>query len=95
MSATIGDKYPERSFFMLFIAITSGACWLRVHGASELPGRGMLPSSFHRESGHAAGSPQGVRLDDTRTLGNGAAAPGNCSTPADICCCLQVPDSPS
>ncbi|KAH6668122.1 calcofluor white hypersensitive protein [Plectosphaerella plurivora] len=24
VSATIGDKYPERSFFMLFIAITSG-----------------------------------------------------------------------
>ena len=24
MSATIGDRYPERSFFMLFIAITSG-----------------------------------------------------------------------
>jgi hypothetical protein len=25
VSATIGDRYPERSFFMLFIAITSGA----------------------------------------------------------------------
>lgn len=24
VSATIGDRYPERSFFMLFIAITSG-----------------------------------------------------------------------
>lgn len=24
MSATIGDRYPERSFFMVFIAITSG-----------------------------------------------------------------------
>ena len=26
VSATIGDRYPERSFFMLFIAITSGVC---------------------------------------------------------------------
>jgi hypothetical protein len=25
VSATIGDRYPERSFFMLFIAMTSGA----------------------------------------------------------------------
>lgn len=25
VSATIGDRYPERSFFMIFIAITSGA----------------------------------------------------------------------
>jgi len=25
VSATIGDRYPERSVFMLFIAITSGA----------------------------------------------------------------------
>lgn len=25
VSATIGDRYPERSIFMLFIAITSGA----------------------------------------------------------------------
>lgn len=25
VSATIGDRYPERSFFMVFIAITSGA----------------------------------------------------------------------
>lgn len=24
VSATIGDRYPERSFFMIFIAITSG-----------------------------------------------------------------------
>jgi hypothetical protein len=24
VSSTIGDRYPERSFFMLFIAITSG-----------------------------------------------------------------------
>ena len=24
VSATIGDRYPERSFFMVFIAITSG-----------------------------------------------------------------------
>ncbi len=24
VSATIGDRYPERSIFMLFIAITSG-----------------------------------------------------------------------
>jgi len=24
VSATIGDRYPERSFFMFFIAITSG-----------------------------------------------------------------------
>ena len=24
MSSTIGDRYPERSFFMIFIAITSG-----------------------------------------------------------------------
>lgn len=24
VSATIGDRYPERSFFMLFIAVTSG-----------------------------------------------------------------------
>ena len=26
VSATIGDRYPERSFFMIFIAITSGTC---------------------------------------------------------------------
>lgn len=26
VSATIGDRYPERSLFMIFIAITSGAC---------------------------------------------------------------------
>lgn len=25
VSATIGDRYPERSFFMFFIALTSGA----------------------------------------------------------------------
>lgn len=25
VSATIGDRYPERSLFMIFIAITSGA----------------------------------------------------------------------
>jgi hypothetical protein len=25
VSATIGDRYPERSIFMIFIAITSGA----------------------------------------------------------------------
>jgi len=24
VSATIGDRYPERSFFQLFIALTSG-----------------------------------------------------------------------
>lgn len=24
VSATIGDRYPERSFFMFFIALTSG-----------------------------------------------------------------------
>jgi len=24
VSSTIGDRYPERSFFMIFIAITSG-----------------------------------------------------------------------
>lgn len=24
VSATIGDRYPERSFFMVFIALTSG-----------------------------------------------------------------------
>jgi hypothetical protein len=24
VSSTIGDRYPERSFFMVFIAITSG-----------------------------------------------------------------------
>ena len=29
VSATIGDRYPERSFFMLFIAITSGTNWYR------------------------------------------------------------------
>jgi hypothetical protein len=28
VSATIGDRYPERSFFMVFIAITSGM-WQR------------------------------------------------------------------
>lgn len=28
VSATIGDRYPERSFFMFFIAITSGMSWL-------------------------------------------------------------------
>ena len=26
VSATIGDRYPERSVFQLFIAITSGNC---------------------------------------------------------------------
>lgn len=25
VSATIGDRYPERSFFQLFIAVTSGS----------------------------------------------------------------------
>lgn len=36
VSATIGDRYPERSFFMIFIAITSGmleglrCCFMRV-----------------------------------------------------------------
>lgn len=30
VSATIGDRYPERSFFMLFIAITSGPRFLLV-----------------------------------------------------------------
>jgi hypothetical protein len=24
VSATIGDRYPERSFFMIFIAVTAG-----------------------------------------------------------------------
>jgi len=26
VSATIGDRYPERSVFMVFIALTSGKC---------------------------------------------------------------------
>jgi hypothetical protein len=30
VSATIGDRYPERSFFMVFIAITSGPRFLLV-----------------------------------------------------------------
>ncbi len=29
VSSTIGDRYPERSFFMVFIAITSGTANLR------------------------------------------------------------------
>ena len=32
VSATIGDRYPERSFFMFFIAITSG-----MHGFRPYP----------------------------------------------------------
>jgi hypothetical protein len=29
VSATIGDRYPERSVFMLFIALTSGTSAIR------------------------------------------------------------------
>lgn len=47
VSATIGDRYPERSFFMLFIAITSGA-W-RLYGSFCIaPGKLML--TFARPS---------------------------------------------
>ena len=35
VSATIGDRYPERSIFMLFIAITSGKSALRVPCATR------------------------------------------------------------
>ncbi|KAI0401891.1 Frag1/DRAM/Sfk1 family protein [Xylaria palmicola] len=44
VSATIGDRYPERSFFMVFIAITSGprfalvALWYLL---TARPGRGL------------------------------------------------------
>lgn len=33
VSATIGDRYPERSFFMIFIAITSGMASLYICAA--------------------------------------------------------------
>ena len=36
VSATIGDRYPERSFFMLFIAITSGMGQIKVLGVAQL-----------------------------------------------------------
>ncbi|KAI0023298.1 Frag1/DRAM/Sfk1 family-domain-containing protein [Xylariomycetidae sp. FL0641] len=38
VSATIGDRYPERSFFMVFIAITSvpETCFLKLHGRVPL-----------------------------------------------------------
>lgn len=40
VSATIGDRYPERSFFMVFIAITSGmeSCSLRMVNTNRLQG---------------------------------------------------------
>jgi len=47
VSATIGDRYPERSFFMLFIAITSGprfalvALWYLMSSRSNF--RSALP----------------------------------------------------
>lgn len=34
VSATIGDRYPERSFFMLFIAVTSG---MRAREYKDMP----------------------------------------------------------
>lgn len=46
VSATIGDRYPERSFFMLFIAITSGT---DVRGIQTLRELG-LTLSFIRSS---------------------------------------------
>lgn len=44
VSSTIGDKYPERSFFMLFIALTSGPRFALVtlwYLITRKPGRGM------------------------------------------------------
>ena len=38
VSATIGDRYPERSFFMIFIAITSGAPASPLRRAPEASG---------------------------------------------------------
>lgn len=38
VSATIGDRYPERSFFMIFIAITSGACSSALRSRPEADG---------------------------------------------------------
>lgn len=41
VSSTIGDRYPERSFFMIFIAITSGAydgICLHMGNTDRLPG---------------------------------------------------------
>ena len=31
VSATIGDRYPERSVFQFFIAMTSGRCQTSFH----------------------------------------------------------------
>lgn len=47
VSATIGDRYPERSFFMLFIAITSGA-WRLCGSFCIAPAKLML--TFARPS---------------------------------------------
>ena len=37
VSATIGDRYPERSLFMLFIAITSGTRYSHFHPRTPPP----------------------------------------------------------
>lgn len=58
VSATIGDRYPERSFFMVFIAITSGMSaktilWsncLLFHRASICFGHIMVPPYSPAES---------------------------------------------
>ncbi|CAJ2509669.1 Uu.00g146950.m01.CDS01 [Anthostomella pinea] len=47
VSATIGDRYPERSFFMFFIAITSGMLPRREHPEPPVEAQANLAVSSH------------------------------------------------
>ena len=63
VSATIGDRYPERSFFMIFIAITSGTqqstqlysdLFMLTGNRSSIRSRRLMVSSYAQAGPEAA-----------------------------------------